>query len=135
VSNPFAAIDLVRLKNELAQVQIAWATRIKTRVQIYPPRREGQFYVRTFVFQESWKISPTYFIGGGDMATDVYVDGAEFPAAKFVVGDEIGNWQNQMYHAGRWYLFRKIIEDSEAQLVAEAQAVINRELAPATITP
>jgi hypothetical protein len=57
------------------------------------------------------------------------------PYAIFVVGDDVGNLQNQAYHAGRWYLFRREVERSEAQLIAEAQAALNRVLAPARITP
>lgn len=130
VWNPFARLGATLIQ-ELRDVQANWAKRLQARVEQYPSERPGQVYIRTFQFRDDWTIIPPR-ITGGDMITEVL---NSTPYAVFVVGNEVGNLQNQAYHAGRWYLFRRVVEDSEAQLRAEAQAAINRVLAPARITP
>lgn len=130
IRNPFASIVGAQLLNDLRDVQRRWAERLQAIVERYPPPRGGS-YVRTYVFRDSWTIIPPQ-LRGGDMITELQND---TPYSIYVVGDDMGNWQNQAYHAGRWYLFRGEVERSEAQLRAEARAVINRALAPARITP
>lgn len=131
VTNPFASIIESTLIQELAEVQKRWANRLMVKFQRYPPERPGQVYVRRFVLRENWKIEGPLFTGG-DMVTTVLND---TPYVRYVIGDDIGNMQNRAYHAGRWSLFRKEVELSEAELIREAQAVINRNVAPAIITP
>lgn len=128
--NPFAGLS-ESLIQALRDVQLNWAKRLEARVEQYPARRSGQTYIRTFRFRDEWTIVPPRMVGG-DLVTSVI---SVTPYAVFVIGNEVGDLQNQAYHAGRWYLFRRVVEDSEAQLRAEAQAAINRVLRPATITP
>lgn len=131
VTNPFASIIQGTLIRELAEVQSRWARRLVVKFQRYPPERPGQLYIRTFTLQENWNIEGPLF-AGGDMVTTVLND---TPYVRYVIGDDVGNMQNRAYHAGRWSLFRKEVELSEAELIREAQEVINRNLAPAIITP
>lgn len=130
-SNPFASIVAPSLLQGLQDVQLRWAERLRARVEQYPARRPNQTYIRTFEFRDAWDIIPPR-LQGGSIITDLLNDTLY---AIYVVGNEVGNLQNQAYHAGRWYLFRQEVERSEAQLRQEAQDVINRVLAPARITP
>lgn len=131
VTNPFTSVMAQNLLRDLAQVQLNWARRLQARVAIYPATRPGQIYIRTYVFRDNWDIVPPR-LQGSALVTELNNDTGY---AKYVVGDDIGNWQNQAYHAGRWYLFRKEVEASEPQLNLETQAAINKALAPARITP
>lgn len=131
VNNPFAGIFAQTLLNELRQVQLNWARRLQAKVVVYPAERPNQQYIRTFEFRDNWDIVPPV-IQSGDMITELNNDTSY---GRYVVGDDVGDWQNQAYHAGRWYLLRKEVEASEPQLRADAQAAINRVLAPARITP
>lgn len=131
LSNPFASISSQSILRALQDVQLRWAQRLQARVEQYPAQRPGQTYVRTFQFRGAWDIIPPRLLGS-DLVTDLVND---TPYAIFVVGDDVGNLQNQAYHAGRWYLFRREVERSEAQLRQEAQDALNRVLAPARITP
>lgn len=137
VTNPFASIISSTLIRELAEVQKRWADKLVVKFQKYPPERPGQLYIRTFTLQAAWNIEGPQFTGG-DMVTTVFNDAEDKRGrdyAQYVVGNDIGDMQNQAYHAGRWSLFRKEVELSEAELIREAQEVINRNLAPAIITP
>lgn len=131
LSNPFVSISAQGILRALQEVQLRWAQRLQARVEQYPARRPDQIYIRTFQFRGAWDIIPPR-LQGADLITDLLND---TPYAIFVVGDDVGNMQNQAYHAGRWYLFRREVERSEAQLRQEAQDAINRILAPARITP
>lgn len=131
VSNPFAAILRGSLLDDLRKVEENWARRLRARVEVYPAQRGGQVYQRTYQFRDAWTVAGPNLVNG-DLICDLTND---TPYSIYVVGDDVGNMQNQAYHAGRWYLFRKLVEDSERQFVAEAQAVVNHALAPATIRP
>lgn len=131
IRNPFATISIPHLYQDLQEVELRWARKLRTIARVYPKPRAGQKYVRMFVFKGSWVIAGP-FVAGGDIITDLTND---TPYGPFVVGNAIGSLQNQAYHAGRWYLFRQLVEASAAEFVQDAQAVINRALGPAIITP
>lgn len=131
ITNPFALISQAGLIRALMDVQQRWADRLLAIVETYPATRPAQVYIRTLFFKDNWKIIPPTYTGSSIETALVN----ETPYGHFVVGDDVGNLQNQAYHAGRWYLLRTVVQQSEQQLRQEAQDAINRILAPAAIRP
>lgn len=88
----------------------------------YPPKRPKQKYVRTFTLRNSWKVVKVEkgFSGkrvktlGYTVSSDAKQKGRRY--TKYVVGDAKGNWQNQTYHAGRWQLFKDVVDDQMKKL-------------------
>lgn len=88
----------------------------------YPPKRPNQKYKRTFTLRNSWKVVKVEkgFSGKGiktfgyTVSSDAKQKGRHY--TRYVVGDAKGNWQNQTYHAGRWQLFKDVVEDKMSKL-------------------
>lgn len=76
----------------------------------YPPKRDGQKYVRTFRLRDAWKVKK---LVSGYTVTN----GTKY--ANYVVGTpmgRIGNGGQAWMHVGRWLLLRDVTE----QKVSEA---------------
>ncbi len=84
--------------------------RIVTKMQVYPPKRPGQKYRRTFRFQKAWRIKAS---------ENGYVIENGMPYAKYPVGNAYGQGQAWM-HVGRWQLFRDV---ADAEIGKEAKAI------------
>ena len=76
------------------------AERIMRKMQKYPPTRQGQRYIRTFRFRDSWTIARA---DNGNVLSN------RAPYAIFVVGNAYGQGQARV-HVGRWPLFRDVAD-------------------------
>lgn len=84
--------------------------RIMRRMKLYPPKRSGQKYVRTFRLQRGWQLKKI-----GQMA---YRLTNKTPYTKWVVGSAYGTNQAWM-HVGRWKTLRDV-SDEELKKLPEA---------------
>lgn len=80
-------------------------TRARRRLQVEPPERPGQRYIRTHKLAKGYRI--TRQKRGYMMENTATRKGRRYPV--FVVGDGTGKGQAWM-HVGRWLLFRDVID-------------------------
>lgn len=118
---------LATLTRELQRYENDWAKGLVGEARIYPPRRRGQTYVRTYRFKRGWRIIPSRFVGS-DLVVRVEND---TPYARKVVGNDRGLGQSG-YHVGRWFLFRDLAASRD--FARGAQAIITAHLRNATFT-
>lgn len=86
------------------------ADKIIKRMQVYPDKRPGQRYVRTYRFKGNWKKQRS--------ATGYRVENRT-PYGRYVVGDyagTIGSGGQAWMHVGRWLLLRDVVEYEVTQL-------------------
>ena len=86
--------------------------RVMKRMKIYPRKRPGQKYVRTFKLKRGWQLKKI-----GQMA---YRLSNPTPYTKYVVGSAYGTEQAWM-HVGRWKTLRDV-SDEELKKLPEAIA-------------
>lgn len=91
-------------------------TRLMTRMKIYPPKRLGQKYVRTYRLQRNWRMEKAGPTG--------YRLLNRTPYTKYVVGSAYGTNQAWM-HVGRWTTLRDAADIELAQLPAQLVKDIN----------
>jgi len=85
--------------------------RITRTMEGYPPERARQTYVRTGTLYAGWQVKK--LDDGYQIVNYAARRGRRY--ARYVVGDAFGTGQAWM-HAGRWQLFRDVVEDEMAQL-------------------
>jgi hypothetical protein len=102
------------LENLSAELPLIGRRRIRTvmnrvvrRMQAYPAQRSGQRYVRTGRLFSHWKIEE---IERGYSVENTAAGPNGKAYAKYVVGDAYGTGQAWM-HAGRWDVFRDVMEE------------------------
>ena len=91
------------------------ADKIVKTMKIYPSKRPGQRYVRTFRFQNSWRIKRS--ATGFTISANPIDKGTNY--GRYVVGDfagTIGSGGQAWMHVGRWLLFRDVAEREVSQL-------------------
>lgn len=95
---------------------------IKT-MQKYPKKLPNQKYVRTFTLKNAWKKTKSGTTRKGFViSNNATLKGRKY--ARYVVGDAKGNWQNQKVHAGRWKLFKDVLEKAVLKLKKRIQEKI-----------
>ena len=90
--------------------------RIQMSMKKYPPTRPGQTYVRTYKLREGWVV-----VKREEMS---YGINNQVPYTRYVVGDAYGMGQAWM-HAGRWQIFRDVVDDEASRLPAEVERAIS----------
>lgn len=94
---------------------------ISERFQKYAPKRPRQKYQRTFKFKRGWRLRRK----GNDGYTVENVARHKGKAyGRFVVGDAYGTGQASV-HAGRWWVFRDVMEDVLKQLPIDTEKNIH----------
>ena len=88
--------------------------RITREMEGYPSERPNQTYVRTGNYGASWKVDS--LDDGYRVSNNVTFKGRAY--AKYVGGDAYGLSQAWM-HAGRWPLFRDVVEKEVVKLPQE----------------
>lgn len=102
--------------------------RITREMEGYPPERPNQLYVRTGNLGASWRVERTE--DGYTIRNDARRKGRRY--ARYVVGDAYGLGQAWM-HAGRWPVFRNVVEaeiDKMPQEIANEIDLVARRVLP-----
>jgi len=93
----------------------AAAEKVIKRMRVYPPKREGQTYVRTGRLGNSFKV--TRSATGYTISNNAEAKGR--PYSRYVIGDSagaIGGSGQAWMHVGRWLLLRDVVEYEVTQL-------------------
>lgn len=104
--------------------------RITREMEGYPRERPRQKYVRTGNLGASWKVKRTE--SGYVIENDARRRGRRY--TRYVVGDAYGTGQAWM-HAGRWPLFRDVVDNEIAKMpqeVADEIDLVARRVLPQT---
>ena len=81
--------------------------RIARKLRIYPGKRAGQNYVRTYKLKRGWEVKK--------VGATAYMIVNRVPYTHYVVGYARGGGQAWM-HVGRWKLFRDQVDDEMKRL-------------------